>query len=99
MAHNWDSSNRRKDPPYWPQLRSQVIARANGLCEHADSCTYKGIDVDHIVNLAKGGTDSLQNLQLLCTWHHKRKTAQEAAEARGPRQRETRTQGKHPGLL
>lgn len=79
-----------------------------GLCEHIDihtiptpqqvRCTYPGKDVDHIVNLKSGGTDDITNLQLLCDWHHKQKTAKEAAAARKPRtERHPREQ--HPGLL
>lgn len=98
MAHNWDSSKRPPHPPQWPQLRSQVIARAHGLCEH-DDCNYPGKDVDHIINLANGGTHALNNLQLLCTWHHKQKTAREAAEARKPRPREARQKPQHPGYV
>lgn len=106
MAHNWDSSRRRKDPPYWPQLRSQVIARANGLCEYIYEpdlldqtirrCNYRANQVDHKVNLASGGTDHIDNLQLLCDYHHKQKTAQEAAKARKPRT-ERHPREKHPG--
>lgn len=106
MAHNWDTSTRRKDPPYWPALRTLVINRALGLCEHINDstsshpgqrCTYKGTDVDHIVNLKSGGSDDPTNLQLLCTWHHKQKTAKEAAAARKPRT-ERHPREKHPGL-
>jgi 5-methylcytosine-specific restriction protein A len=78
-----------------------------GICEHISDpdtlgqsyrCTYPGKDVDHIINLASGGTDDLSNLQLLCDWHHKQKTAKEAAAKRKPRtERHPREQ--HPGLL
>lgn len=37
-----------------------------------------GKQVDHIVPLAKGGTDDLENLQLLCIECHKIKTQREA---------------------
>jgi 5-methylcytosine-specific restriction enzyme A len=101
MAHNWDSSRRPKDPPGWHTTRAHVISRAHGICEHEDGCTYTGKDVDHIVNLAQGGTHDLHNLRLLCTWHHKRKTAQEAANARRAKGSitESRKPEAHPGLL
>ena len=99
MAHNWDSSKRPKDPPGLKQTRALVIQRAAGICQHEDGCTYKGTDVDHIVNLAAGGNHDLNNLRLLCTWHHKRKTAQEAALARNPRPTEARPAKPHPGLV
>ena len=106
--HNWDSSTRRKDPPGWKFVRQLVISRALGICEHISDpdivtglpyrCTYPGKDVDHIINLASGGTDHLSNLQLLCDWHHKQKTAQEAAAKRKPRS-ERHPREKHPGML
>jgi len=103
----WESSKRRKDPPYWKALRLQVIARAQSQCEFTATdnappphgrCPYPGRDVDHIINLAQGGTDSLENLQLLCEWHHKQKTQQEARANRKPRT-EAYPKEPHPGLL
>jgi len=99
MSHNWDSSRRPKDPPGWKETRGLVIQRAVGICQHEDGCTHKGSDVDHIVNLAAGGSHDLNNLRLLCTWHHKRKTNEEAAKARPPRPSEYRDKATHPGLL
>jgi 5-methylcytosine-specific restriction protein A len=103
---NWTTSTRRPDPPYWKALRHQVIVRANGLCEFIyeahpidpaiKRCNYKANEVDHIINLASGGTDDMSNLQLLCTYHHKQKTAQEAAKARKPKT-ERKPREAHPG--
>ncbi len=104
----WETSNRRKDPPGWKAKRQVVIARALGQCEQSLSphdlpqatirCSYPGTDVDHIINLAKGGTDDPANLQLLCTWHHKQKTAREA-QANRPKRTERHPGEKHPGIL
>lgn len=103
----WESSRRRKDPPGWKALRLQVIARAQGQCEHTPPtpshpnqgrCPFLGRDVDHIINVARGGTDTLPNLQLLCEWHHKQKTQQEARANRTPRT-EKHPGEKHPGIL
>jgi len=99
MAHNWDSSKRPRDPSNWKQIREHVISRARGLCEHRDGCNQPGTDVDHILNLAQNGSHEITNLQLLCKWHHKRKTALEASQARGIRPKEARPQAKHPGFL
>lgn len=38
-------------------------------------------DVDHIVALENGGTDDDSNLQILCEWCHKPKTADDHALA------------------
>lgn len=103
----WDSSKRRQDPPGWKALRQQVITRAQGQCEHTPPatgpsqfsarCVYPGRDVDHIINLAQGGTDDPSNLQLLCEWHHKQKTQAEA-KANRPRRTERHPGEKHPGI-
>lgn len=107
MSSNWGSKPRREEPSNWPQLRQHVISRAKGLCEGTTDtgteagiqrCTYPGRDVDHIKNLASGGTYHLDNLQYLCLWHHKQKTAKEAAAARRPRS-EKHPREQHPGFL
>jgi len=107
-THNWDSSRRRKDPPGWKSIRQVVITRAQGQCEQSLApldlpqstirCSYPGTDVDHIINLAQGGNESLDNLQLLCAWHHKQKTAQEA-KANRTKRTERHPGEKHPGIL
>ena len=104
----WESSRRRKDPPGWSSIRRQVIDRAQGQCEHTPPvssphehpprCYYPGTDVDHIINVANGGTDTLDNLQLLCVWHHKQKTQAEARANRTPRT-ERHPGEKHPGII
>lgn len=86
MSHNWGTSKRRKDPANWQAIKALVSERANGRCQDfmrdGTQCTDAGTECDHIINLANGGTDALDNLQMLCEWHHKRKTAREAADAR-----------------
>ena len=104
----WESSNRRKDPPGWKALRQVIIARAQGQCEQTlhpmdlpgttQRCGYPGRDVDHIINVAKGGTDDPSNLQLLCEWHHKQKTQAEA-KANRVRRTERHPGEKHPGII
>jgi len=104
----WESSRRRKDPPGWGKLRQQIINRAQGQCEHipqvteaeqtGQRCPFPGRDVDHIINTANGGSDDPSNLQLLCEWHHKQKTQQEA-KANRPRRTERHPGEKHPGVL
>ncbi|WP_143557744.1 HNH endonuclease, partial [Snodgrassella communis] len=39
----------------------------------------EGMEVDHIVNIAAGGTDELSNLQTLCRSCHQLKTRRESA--------------------
>ena len=58
-------------PPARPRHRlySQVAARANRRCEYClapEELSGKEFQVEHIVPLASGGTDELNNLALAC---------------------------------
>ena len=108
-SHNsWKSSNRRKDPSGWKAPRQVIITRAQGQCEQTlhsldlpgttQRCGYPGKDVDHIINLAAGGTDHLDNLQLLCHWHHNQKTQAEASKNK-IRRTERHPGERHPGII
>ena len=46
------------------QLMLSVIDRDGYICQHCK--INKNLTVDHIFPLSKGGTDDLDNLQLLC---------------------------------
>ena len=51
------------------ELRRLVIARAGARCEYcgiADSDTYFGCEVDHIISEKHGGTTDAGNLALAC---------------------------------
>ena len=63
----------------WRKLREIVLKRDNYLCVQCgkDGRLAEATDVDHILNKAKGGTDSIDNLQSLCDSCHKIKTANE----------------------
>lgn len=53
----------------WRKLRTMKLARSPG-CEWPEGCTRAATDVDHIVPLAEGGTNLLENLRSLCHPHH-----------------------------
>ena len=101
----WQSSDRRSRlPDDWWRRRGHVLKHAGYRCQHIRfdtgvQCTEPAKDVDHI----KPGDDhSYGNLQALCAWHHKQKTAQEAAAgraARGTRSRRRPDDGSHPADL
>lgn len=62
----------------WRRLRTQVLAE-EPLCR---TCSGQGLtvpatEVDHIVSKERGGEDTRDNLQPLCTPCHSRKTVQE----------------------
>ena len=76
-----DSWGRGRGGRPWRRKREEIFLRDNyECCGHG--CDYVGIDLelDHIVNVAAGGTDDDDNLQSLCVPCHKEKTA---AESRG----------------
>lgn len=59
--------------------RIRRLKRTSGLCE---DCTREGrhiaaVEVDHVVPLSKGGTDTDDNTRNLCRPHHERKTAKD----------------------
>ena len=95
----WNSPARKASLPRdWPRLVAQVKARAQGRCEwvtQGKRCTAPGTDCDHI-----GDRDdhSLENLQLLCGWHHDRKTSAQGNAARR-RVSQRRAPEAHPGML
>ncbi|WP_430517304.1 HNH endonuclease [Glutamicibacter creatinolyticus] len=105
----WSTSSRREElPDNWPELRSIVIHRASGRCEarHKSGrrCWDKGTDVDHIRPHAEGGSDELSNLQLLCQWHHGRKSSAEGGRGFQRNYQKlkaltVREAEKHPGVV
>lgn len=64
----------------WRRKREAVLKRDRYLCQ---PCQRAGLiteatEVDHLVNLAEGGTDDDTNLQAICTECHQEKTQAEA---------------------
>jgi 5-methylcytosine-specific restriction protein A len=65
-----------------PRVRLRVFDKAAGRCE---GCARKlrpgdGWQADHIKSIINGGANRESNLQLLCSWCHKEKTAGDVAE-------------------
>ena len=62
----------------WLRTRKQVIARDGGICQMCGKPVSTGAgdaQIDHIVPKRDGGTDALENLQLLHRSCHSKKTA------------------------
>ena len=102
MGQQWSGSDRKQLlPADWEQRRATIRDRAGQRCQatmrDSTRCIETGTDCDHIVH---GDDHSLKNLQWLCRWHHNKKTAREALEARRfirvPSARKPHEQ--HPGL-
>ena len=101
--HRWDTSTRRKtEPAEYKRNRALAIERDLGRCQEfmrdGTQCTDRGTECDHIVSLANGGDDSLDNLRMLCKWHHARKTSREGQDARKTVSM-YRPKPKHPGII
>jgi len=64
-----------------------VVGRGSVRCS-ADGCDRQvGLEWDHVQPFAKGGPTSVDNLQPLCRFHHRQKTAAQAGGAGGIRVR------------
>ncbi|WNM74504.1 HNH endonuclease [Gordonia phage Birdsong] len=58
------------------------------------------LELDHIINAASGGTDTIDNAQWLCRSCHDQKTRHERAQGRQRRTQQARhPREPHPGLL
>ncbi|NMY81657.1 HNH endonuclease [Pseudomonas rhodesiae] len=66
----------------WRRKRESILIRDNYTCRVC-GLTTKDLEVDHIVNVAQGGTDDDGNLQAICVPCHKAKTARESAAHQG----------------
>ncbi|MNK99946.1 hypothetical protein D3C87_1203630 [compost metagenome] len=61
-------------------VQRQIWKRANFCCEHIDTnsksrCTSKfALQTDHIISLALGGSNKVDNLRLLCRSHNSRRS-------------------------
>lgn len=102
MGQQWSGSTRKERlPDDWQERRAATRDRAGGRCQatmrDGTRCVEAGTDCDHIVH---GDNHALSNLQWLCRWHHDKKTAREALEARRfmPRPSARKPQEKHFGL-
>lgn len=61
-------------------VKEQAWERCGGCCEDV-ACQgaqiLDGAHYDHIIPAALGGEGTLENCQVLCAWHHRRKTKAE----------------------
>jgi 5-methylcytosine-specific restriction protein A len=62
----------------WRRTRLAVIARDQGICQLCGLLVIGSPDIDHIVEKAKGGTDSLSNLRVLCKSCHSKRTVRDS---------------------
>lgn len=65
----------------WRRLKAEIHKRDDWTCKCCGLVTTE-LELDHIVNVAQGGTDDESNLQSLCTPCHKKKTQRESRGGR-----------------
>ncbi len=69
-----------------PEIRSAVLARANGRCEYCGELGFRKssgdnyVEAHHIIALAEDGPDTLNNVIALCSNHHREAHYGEDAE-------------------
>lgn len=85
MTHRW--TNPSKGAPY--QQRKAALQRDNNKCVKCGNTEH--LEVDHILNVARGGTHNLDNLQTLCHHCHHTKTQWESGAWRRKIKRSPRT--------
>jgi 5-methylcytosine-specific restriction protein A len=84
------------DAPIPPRVRLRTFERAGGRCA---ACERKigpadTWQCDHVVALVNGGANAEANLQVLCGWCHRAKTADDVAE----KSRSARIRARHLGV-
>jgi hypothetical protein len=81
-SYFYPSHEPRKSNPSKPSKREQIYAllveRGGGAAYcNVPGCIAEGpYEIDHIVPKSRGGSNELDNLQLLCPRHNNRKSAQ-----------------------
>ncbi|PID63536.1 MAG: hypothetical protein CSB44_01385 [Gammaproteobacteria bacterium] len=60
----------RKSPTVPPSLHRAVTARARHRCEFPGCGCEQGLEAHHIVHWVDGGPTDIDNLMLLCHYHH-----------------------------
>lgn len=62
----------------WRRRRAAILLRDHYTCRVCGLTTNQ-LEVDHVVNIAQGGSDDDDNLQAICIPCHKAKTLRESA--------------------
>lgn len=63
----------------WRRLKAKIHLRDKYTCQCCGVVTME-LELDHIVNVAQGGSDEESNLQSLCVPCHKEKTLKDSRQ-------------------
>jgi 5-methylcytosine-specific restriction endonuclease McrA len=69
----------------WLATRGRVLRRDNWTCQHCGhrDVTGASLEVDHVLPVARGGSDELDNLRTLCRPCHRERTAADRRQGGG----------------
>lgn len=88
---NWEGSSRKdRLPANWLQLRQEVFAKKGRRCyivEDGHRCTSMATEVDHRI---AGDDHSLENLEPICSAHHRSKSSSEGWQAMNRKKKQAR---------
>ncbi len=62
--------NKESYPIDWQQLREEILKRDNYTCQEANGYCQGSLQIHHIIELSRGGTNNPENLIALCKYHH-----------------------------
>ena len=73
---SWLGQGKGRGGRPWRRLRDTVMKRDGYLCQPCKRANRlsEAKEIDHIVGLAEGGTDHIDNLQAICIPCHRAKT-------------------------
>ena len=60
-------------PDNWIQLREIILERDNHECQESGGYCQGPLQIHHIIELSKGGSNNQENLITLCYYHHAEK--------------------------
>ena len=78
---NRPTANRDRYGSDWARIRAQVLRRDRYRCQvRGPGCDGHGVEVDHIVSVADGGSNEASNLRAICVPCHRKRTGQQGHE-------------------
>src|SRR5436190_1346751 len=63
------------------RIKQKLIEQFGEVCNEPGCTQTKQLTIDHVVPIARGGSNSMDNLQLLCQRHNKLKADRLAGES------------------
>ena len=52
------------------ELRNQAMLRDGGMCQWPPYCPLGPLEMAHVIPAGSGGKDTIDNVVMLCKWHH-----------------------------